>query len=145
MVRREFVDYETGEVGSPPAKDKPLDGYGREIPDPTPMAPPLGYQRQPTMVDIMRGMIRSHQLAMEAAAAGYETFDEADDFDVGDVDPSSPYEGDFEPVGSLRARREVAEAEERAARAAAEAGSGGGGGGTPPPVAAGPGGGATGS
>lgn len=128
MIKREYVDYETGEIGDPPAKDKPQDGYGREIPDPTPMAPPLGYVRQPTMVDIMRDMIRSHQLAQEAAAAGYETFEEADDFDVGEVDPYSPYEGEFEPVKAMRARKDVAEAEERAARQSA----GGVGGGTPP-------------
>lgn len=81
----------------PAAADTYLDHRGREKPDPTPIAPPIGYKRQPSLHEQIRQMVRSEKLAMEAAAQGYETFDEADDFDVGDdIDPSSPYEEQFE-------------------------------------------------
>lgn len=73
---------------------------GAEMPDATPVAPPVGYKRQPTMVDIVRDMIRSEKLRQEVEAAGAETFEEADDFDVDDeMYPTSPYEFEdiFEP------------------------------------------------
>lgn len=73
---------------------------GREVPDPTPMEPPLGYVRQPTMVDHIRNMIRSEHLRREALAAGAESFEEADDFEVeDDFEPVSGYEMEevFEP------------------------------------------------
>lgn len=65
-----------------------------------PMAPPVGYKKQPSMVDIIREQVRSHHLAVAAEQAGMETFEEADDFDVGDPDdalPLSEYEAIFEP------------------------------------------------
>lgn len=75
-----------------------LDENGHEIPDPTPMAPPIGYKRQPSLAEQIRAMVRSEKLRQEAEEAGAETFDEADDFDVGDdYDPRSPYEHDFDP------------------------------------------------
>lgn len=80
-------------------QDLRLDALGREIVDPRSMAPPVGYVRQPTMVDIVRQQIRSAHLAAEAEAAGLETFEEADDFEVDDdFDPSSPYEEIFDPI-----------------------------------------------
>lgn len=65
-----------------------------QIVDNTPVAPPVGYKKQPSMVDIIREQIRNHKLALDLDAAGVETFDEADDFDVGDPDdlPRSIYE-----------------------------------------------------
>lgn len=79
-------------------KGKPLTKTGAEIPDPVPMAPPIGYKKQPTMVDHIRTMIRSEKLRQEVEAAGFETMEEADDFDIGDdVDPASPYEHNFDP------------------------------------------------
>ncbi|MEM2002569.1 MAG: hypothetical protein QXT77_08000 [Candidatus Methanomethylicaceae archaeon] len=78
-----------------------LDERGREVVSSVPVAPPVGYQRQPSMVEIIRAQIRSERLAMEAAAAGYETFEEADDFEIeGEFDPmdeTTPYEAVFEP------------------------------------------------
>lgn len=75
-----------------------LDDAGREIADNTPMAPPIGYQKTPSIVEQIRMMVRSEKLAQEARDAGYETAEEADDFEIGDdYDPTSPYEHDFEP------------------------------------------------
>lgn len=73
-----------------------LDEYGREKPNPYPLEPPIGYKKQPTIAELMRQAIR--QASEEARSAGYETEEEANDFDIDDeFDPSTPYEHDFEP------------------------------------------------
>lgn len=82
-----------------------FDAEGRELPDPTPMAPPIGFKKQPSMVEMIRNMVRSEELRRAAEAQGQESFDEADDFEVGDdVDPSTPYEAEFEPFAEVRKR-----------------------------------------
>ena len=90
---------------------------GSEIPDSTPMEPPLGFVETVPLSQQIRDMVRSERLAQEAEAAGFETFEEADDFDVGDdLDlPNTPYEQEFDPtpVGELRRRREEAEEQAR--------------------------------
>lgn len=72
---------------------------GKLIPDPVPIAPPVGYKRQPTMVELMRATLHSEMLRRELAASGAETLEEADDFEVGDDPPSleSGYENDLDP------------------------------------------------
>lgn len=66
------------------------------------IAPPLGFVRQPSMVEYIRRMVKSEHLRQAAEAAGAETFEEADDFDVGDPDdnfPMSPHElREFDPA-----------------------------------------------
>lgn len=76
-----------------------LNPDGTQKLDPTPIAPPIGYKKAPSMVEIVRDMVRSERLAAEAAAMGHETFEESEDFDVGDEDPlmRSPWENDFDP------------------------------------------------
>lgn len=75
-----------------------LTDAGYEIADPTPLAPPVGYKKQPSMMENMRNMVRSEMLRREVEAAGFETFEEADDFAVGeDFDPHSPFEEQFDP------------------------------------------------
>lgn len=99
---------------------------GREYLNPTPLAPPVGYQRRPSLAQQIRDMVRSERLAQELDRAGFETFEEADDFDVGDdFDPSSPYEEHFDPtpVSELRRRLAEAEAAEEAKKRAAEGGT----------------------
>lgn len=87
-----LIDPETGEMV------QVLDELGREIPDPTPMEPPLGYIKQPSLQDQIRMMVLSEKLRLEVESAGAETFEEADDFDVGDdYDPHSPWENEFDP------------------------------------------------
>lgn len=74
---------------------------GDEVPDVTPMAPPIGYNKQPSMVEHMRALVRSEMLRQAAEASGAETFEEADDFDVpDDLVPMSGFENDpqFEPA-----------------------------------------------
>lgn len=73
-----------------------LNEHGAEVLDDTPVAVPLRLH-QPTMYDYVRKMIRE-QMSREAADNGEETFEEADDFMVGDdYDPQSPYELDDYP------------------------------------------------
>lgn len=98
MSSDEFIT-EDGEILRLNHKGKPLTPAGGEILDPRPLAPPVGYRKQPSMAEQIRDMIRSERLAQEAAAADAESFEDADDFDIGDdYDPSSPYEGDFDPI-----------------------------------------------
>lgn len=103
----------------------PLDAYlvklmrknqtvdGRELPDPVPISPPLGFIEQPSMVDHIRAMVRSEHLRFAAEQAGAETFEESDDFDIPDDDePLSAYDmaDDYEPVSHFRTRMEALEA-----------------------------------
>lgn len=76
-----------------------LDERGREIVDSRPMQPPVGWTPPMTLVDQIRAMVREERIRQELEQQGVETFEEADDFDVGDdYDPSSPYEEYFEPT-----------------------------------------------
>lgn len=79
---------------------KGINPAGQEVPDPVPMAPPIGYKKQPSMVEIVRDMVRGEKLRLEALEAGSETFEESEDFDVGDenaIELRSGYENDFDP------------------------------------------------
>lgn len=68
---------------------------GREIVSSVPMAPPIGYNKQPTMIEHIRNMVRSEHLRRAAEEAGVETFEESDDFDVEDDPfPRGAYEFD---------------------------------------------------
>lgn len=114
-MQKTFTNPFTGEVQD--YKDRlgrPLTPFGAEIPDPTPLAPPVGYKRQPTMVEHIRNMVRSERLRQEAEAAGMDTFEESEDFDVGDDedDPHTPYENDFDPP--IDVIREAVEADKAA-------------------------------
>ncbi|AXH74307.1 MAG: hypothetical protein [Microviridae sp.] len=75
-----------------------LDSKGWEIPDQTPVAIPAHIKFYDTR-DSIRDMIRA-ELSREARENGFETWEESDDFDVGDdYDPTSPYEEQFDPQG----------------------------------------------
>lgn len=104
------------------AKSKAPDGS--EVLDPTPMAPPIGYVKQPSMVEIVRNMVRSEKLALLAAEAGMETFEESEDFDVGDEaeDLLSGFENEFDPP--ISEVREAVEQARKAREAAVEASKG---------------------
>ncbi len=75
-----------------------LNKDGHEVPDQTPLTLPSGFKRPETLAEQVQRLVRTH-VSREAAAAGAETFDESEDFDVGDdIDPSSPYEAQFDPI-----------------------------------------------
>lgn len=75
-----------------------LNVRGHEVPDPTVIEPPIGYVQQPDVMEQMRRMVRN-ELSRIADAQEFETFEEADDFDIDDdpVDYTSPYEMYFDP------------------------------------------------
>lgn len=69
-----------------------LNEHGHELPDPRPMARPLHISVPETLAQQIQRMVRS-ELSQRAAQEGHETFEDADDFDVGeDAELSSPYE-----------------------------------------------------
>lgn len=75
-------------------RNQQLDKDGNEALDPKPMAIPIKMQKPLTLQDKIRQMIREEQSYVEQ---GYESFEDADDFDIGDdYDPSTPYEMDFD-------------------------------------------------
>lgn len=81
-------------------RTKKLDDEGRELSDPIPMAPPLGYTPEMSIIEIVRQQIRGEHLRIAALQAEAETFEEADDFDVedGEDEISTPFEEHFDPV-----------------------------------------------
>lgn len=89
-------------------KSKNQNEAGQELVSSIPMQPPIGFKKQPSMVEHIREVIRSEMLARQLAENEEETFDEADDFDVPD-DPLPPqgyedFEPDFEPSTSSPSR-----------------------------------------
>lgn len=78
-----------------------LDEHGREWLDQTPVEIPIPFTRpEPIHLRLRRMVERYHQEMKDANE--YETFDDADDFEVGDNVPSyedkpSEYEQDFMP------------------------------------------------
>lgn len=78
-------------------KGRPIDENGKIYLDPTPIAPPLGFKRHKPLYETIREQVRAESLRL-AQASEVESFDDADDFRIGDdFDPQSPYEYDFEP------------------------------------------------
>lgn len=102
-----------------------IDETGRQVPDPTPMAPPIGFNRQPSMVETVRAMVQSEALRAAAEAGGAETFEESEDFDIeGEEQLRSPWENEFDPpLSEILAAGEQALREKHAAEAAGEAGA----------------------
>jgi hypothetical protein len=65
---------------------------GRELVDSTPFEPTVS-RPPPSLSEQVRQMVRSEQLSILAEQEGFESFDEADDFDVdGFEEPLSRYE-----------------------------------------------------
>lgn len=71
-----------------------IDDKGREVLDTTPVTLPVRFRRGENISDQVQRLV-AMELSKRAAAEGYETFDEANDFDVGDdYDPRSEHEID---------------------------------------------------
>lgn len=75
-----------------------LNERGQEVLDPTPLAIPAGFAIPQTLEQKMARAIRLASMA--AQSNGYETVEEADDFDCEDdtPDPNSPWELQFDPT-----------------------------------------------
>lgn len=74
-----------------------LDASGFEHPDPRPVEIPTRLKLPQRQVDRVREIIRQ-EMSRKAEGEGFESFEEADDFDIPGEDPVSPYEEVFEPV-----------------------------------------------
>lgn len=80
---------------------------GEEILNDTPMQPPLGYRRAPSLAEQIRAQVIAAKL--EELDQLEETEDDADDFEVGDdYEPLSSYENDHIP-SIKELRRQVSE------------------------------------
>lgn len=87
---------------------------GKEYPNPTPMAPPIGWHPQEPIHEMIARMVRNgvHEQLQRERGEELDSPEEADDFDVGDdFDPEAPYEHDFEPTMPWPASRAVEELE----------------------------------
>lgn len=69
-----------------------LNADGHEILDNSPVAIPVKFKRVDAITQKVADLVRG-EFSRLAEKEGYETFEDADDFDVGDdYDPHSPYE-----------------------------------------------------
>lgn len=98
---------------------------GEELLDPTPMQPPIGYKKTPSLFEQVLQANRVAQL--EQLRGLSETEDEADDFEIADdFVPNSEYENDHVPSLAVLKRRaqeindQIREANNKAAIAAYE-------------------------
>jgi hypothetical protein len=86
-----------------------------ETPDPTPVAAPISMRKSPSIFDHVRDMIR-REMSEAAEAAGYESFEDADDFDVDDDPfPHSRHTLDEDELSVAELRQRLQEAEAREA------------------------------
>lgn len=79
MKQKFRLDPETGEFV------EVMTPEGAEIPDPVPMAPPVGFRRQVPLHERIRAMVQ-HEYERAAASREVETPEEADDFVIEDED-----------------------------------------------------------
>lgn len=76
--------------------------FGRVILDATPVEVPTRLKMPASRAEQIREFIR-HELSLQAAAQGHETFEEADDFSIDETEPLTPYElmmldGEIQPL-----------------------------------------------
>jgi hypothetical protein len=82
-----------------------FDADGAELVDGRSMEPPVGYEPSKSIQEMIAEAVRGREIQRELHEAGAETFEEADDFNVGDdFDPTSPYEAIFEPITEAQVR-----------------------------------------
>lgn len=78
-----------------------IDQFGKEHGDPVPLAPPVGLavSKRDEVHAMIRDLVRQERFNQAVAEEGFETFEEAEDFEVedGDFDPHTPYEAVFDP------------------------------------------------
>lgn len=91
---------------------KKLTAAGNEILDTTPIAIPLGFRKPKSITEQIAEFVNNERIRQSLDAAGYETFEDAEDFEIGDDYeslPDSKYEADFDNIKSgLALEREKA-------------------------------------
>lgn len=85
---------------------------GREILNPTPMQPPIGYKKQPSIAEQIREQVRAAKYLDDMEP---ETEEEADDFEIDDDPPiPSRWENDMVPsIKETRARIRALQEQEK--------------------------------
>jgi hypothetical protein len=71
-------------------------GFREEIPDPTPIELPIGYEHPESLESMIARMVRIH--SEQAAKNELETFEEADDLDMSDDDDGLASEHELTPM-----------------------------------------------
>lgn len=72
---------------------------GREVMDPNPIAAPLRFKREPTYFEQVRNQVK-FEISQAASNQGFDTFEEANDFAIGDdFEPLSRHEETYGPDG----------------------------------------------
>jgi len=100
-----------------------LDQAGHELVSSTPMQPPAGYKKQPSLAELVREMVQSEALRRQAEADGAESLEEFEDFDVDDDGElmRSPWENQHDPSLAELAAAGEAELQARQASSATPA------------------------
>lgn len=81
---------------------------GSEVPDPKPVALPVGFERPESIHDLIRRLVTDPSIRDEMKNAELESFDEADDFDIeDDVMVNSPHEDVYDPEHLLTREQEI--------------------------------------
>lgn len=86
-----------------------INNKGEEVPDPKPMALPVGFTRpEPLAVTIAR-MVKHNTDLILKSGANIETFEEANNFDTGEdlPDAPTPYEDKFDPLHTVTRSQEI--------------------------------------
>jgi hypothetical protein len=79
-------------------KNQGIDKKGKELVDSKPLAAKLGFKKEKSLQEKIRDMVRNERLMQDLDRVGMETFEDADDFNIGDdFDLHSPYENEFDP------------------------------------------------
>jgi len=91
---------------------KKLTKTGKEILNRTPISIPLGFSRPKSITEQIAEFVTNQKIQEQLDAAGFETFEDAEDFEIGDDYeslPESKYEADFDNIKSgLALEREKA-------------------------------------
>lgn len=100
----------TGELSDVPVITKlsTHNDKGEEVPDSKPASLHVNFVRPVPLGERIRKLVQNELLAREMNERGVESFEEADDFNVGDdVDPSTPFEENFDPLHTTTREQEL--------------------------------------
>lgn len=80
-----------------------------ECVDPRPLSIPVGLEKPESLQEKLVRLVRNEVFAQDLANKDIESFKEADDFDISDdpIDPTTPYEENFDPHGMTAREQEV--------------------------------------
>lgn len=80
---------------------------GEEIPDSRPTELAINFKAPQPLEDRIHQLVTGALIQRDLEAAGIETFDEADDFEMDDLDPTTPYEENFDPLHIAARNQEI--------------------------------------